>query len=164
MASYANFFYQVGMLAHTPRSGFAFLGSGKQSVAEHVYRMLNIAFVLARESGEAVDELHLLRLVLFHDLPETMTGDLNYENQKYVREDEAKLWGDLEATLPYGKEIVGYIREFEERTTAAARIAYDADQLEFLLTVKEQQDLGNPRASDWIPPVLQRLKTDSARA
>jgi hypothetical protein len=32
MSLFANFFHEVGMLAHTPRSGFAFLGTGAQSV------------------------------------------------------------------------------------------------------------------------------------
>lgn len=167
MSQYANLFYQVGMLFRTPRSGFAFLGSGKQSVAEHTFRMLNIAFVLnkliATSGGEAADELHLLKLVLFHDLPESSTGDLNYQNQKYVRVDEDKLFRDMENELPFGAEIIGFTREYEERKTLASRIAYEADQLEFLITVKEEQDKGNPLAQDWIPPCLARLKSDAAK-
>src|SRR5689334_12311172 len=96
MSQFANLFYQVGMLQRTPRSGFAFLGSGDQSVAEHTYRMLNIAFVLNKLVEQPADELHLLKLVLFHDLPESSTGDLNYQNQKYVRTDEDKLFSDME--------------------------------------------------------------------
>lgn len=30
----------------TPQSGFAYLGTGKQSVAEHTFRMLNMLFSL----------------------------------------------------------------------------------------------------------------------
>jgi putative hydrolase of HD superfamily len=168
MSHFANLFYQVGMLAHTPRSGFAFLGSGRQSVAEHTFRMLNIAFVLNKRRAEtaepAADELHLLKLVLFHDLPEARTGDLNYENQKYVRVDEEKLLGEMEQELPYGAEIVAYVREYEERETLAARIAYEADQLEFMITVKEELDRGNELARDWLPPCLARLKSNAAIA
>lgn len=163
MAHFAKFFYEAGMLTRTPRSGFAFLGTGEQSVAAHTYRMLNIAFVLNCLVAEPADELHLLKLVLFHDLPEARTGDLNYENQKYVRVDEEKLFREMENELPYGAEIVAYAREYEERQTLAARIAYDADQLEFLVTVKEELDKGNPLAADWIPPCLARLKSDAAK-
>jgi putative hydrolase of HD superfamily len=163
MSKTAKFFYEAGMLMRTPRSGFQFLGSGGQSVAEHTYRMLNIAFVLNRLVAESADELHLLKLVLFHDLPEARTGDLNYENQKYVRADEEKLFRALEKELPHGDEIVAYAREFEERQTLAARIAYDADQLEFLVTVKEELDKGNPLAADWIPPAVARLQSDAAK-
>lgn len=163
MSQYAKFFYEAGMLMRTPRSGFTFLGTGEQSVAAHTYRMLNIAFVLNRLVAEPADELHLLKLVLFHDLPEARTGDLNYENQKYVRVDEKKLFREMEDELPYGAEIVAYAREYEERQTLAARIGYDADQLEFLLTVKEELDKGNPLAADWIPPCVARLKSDAAK-
>jgi putative hydrolase of HD superfamily len=163
MSQFADFFYRVGMLAHTPRSGFAFLGSGGQSVAEHTFRMLNIAFVLNKRVDDPADELHLLKLVLFHDLPESSTGDLNYQNQKYVRTDDEKLFGEMERDLPYGAEIIACVREYEERKTRAARIAYEADQLEFLITVKEEMDKGNALASDWLPPCLGRLKTEAAQ-
>ncbi len=159
MSTFAKFFFEVGMLAKTPRSGFPFLGSGKQSVAEHVFRMLNIAFVLAQVSDEAVDKLHLMQLVLFHDLPETRTGDQNYVNHKYVQVEWEKLFGELETELPFGAVIVALVREYEARATPEARLAYDADQLEFITTVKEQMDLGNPLAADWLPPALARLKT-----
>lgn len=163
MSQFAKFFYEVGMLRATPRSGFAFLGSGKQSVAEHTFRMLNIAFVLNKLVDEPADALHLFQLVLFHDLPEARTGDLNYENQKYVQVDEEKLFSEMEYDLPFGAEIVAFAREYEERKTRAALIAYDADQLEFLITVKEEMDKGNPLAQDWIPPCVARLKSDAAK-
>ena len=163
MSQFAKFFYEVGMLRYTPRSGFVFLGSGKQSVAEHTFRMLHIAFVLNRLVEEPADELHLFRVVLFHDFPEARTGDLNYENQKYVRVDEEKLFSEMANELPFGAEIAAYAREYEERKTRAALIAYDADQLEFLITVKEELDKGNPLAQDWIPPCVARLKSDAAK-
>ncbi len=163
MSQAANYFHEVGMLNRTPRSGFAFLGSGKQSVSEHCFRMLHIAFYLARVSPDPVDELHLLHLVMFHDLPEARTGDLNYENQKYVSVNDEKVWGDLERELPHGKEIVEHIREFEARETPAAKIANDADQLELLCMLKELRDLGNARVDDWIPPLLARLKTETGK-
>jgi putative hydrolase of HD superfamily len=37
MKDIANFLFEVGMLQKTPRSGFQFLGSGHESVAEHVF-------------------------------------------------------------------------------------------------------------------------------
>ncbi len=91
MSQRADYLNEVGMLNRTPRSGFAFLGAGQQSVAEHVQRMLHVAFLLARLSQEKVDELHLLHLVMFHDLPEARTGDHNYVHHRYVQDDLARL-------------------------------------------------------------------------
>ena len=160
MSQYANYLNEVGMLNRTPRSGFAFLGAGEQSVAEHTHRMLHVAFVLARMSDETVDELHLMRLVLFHDLPEARTSDHNYVNRKYVTEDLGKVLEDGAREWPNGSEIAAYIREFEAGESTEARLAKDADQLELLLVLKEQADLGKPHVDEWITPLLARLKTN----
>ncbi|MCI0476893.1 MAG: HD domain-containing protein [Anaerolineales bacterium] len=163
MSQRANYLNEVGMLNRTPRSGFAFLGSGAQSVAEHIFRMMHVAFVLARMSREPIDELRLLHLVLFHDLPEARTGDHNYVNRKYVTEDLEQLLGDGAREWPRGDEIVAAIREFESGATPEARLAKDADQLELLLMLKQQADLGKPNAEEWIAPLLARLKTDAGQ-
>ena len=42
-----DFIYEVGILRRTPRSGFWFMGSGEQSVAEHLFRTAMIAYALA---------------------------------------------------------------------------------------------------------------------
>lgn len=160
MTQRANFLNEVGMLNHTPRSGFAFLGTGKQSVAEHIFRALHVAFLLARMSEEPIDETRLLHLVMFHDLPEARTSDHNYVNRKYVIEDLDRVLADGARAWPHGDEIVAAIREFEEGDTPEARLAKDADQLELLLMLKQQADLGNPRVDDWIAPLLARLKTE----
>ena len=159
MSQRVNYLNEVGMLNRTPRSGLPFLGTGEQSVAEHMYRMLHIAFVLGRMSEEKIDEAHLMHLVLFHDLPEARTGDHNYVYRKYVTEDLEGLLAQGAREWPYGEEIVAYIREFEAGETTEARLAKDADQLELLLVLKEQSDLGNPNTDDWIKPLLARLKT-----
>ncbi len=163
MSQSANYLFEVGMLNRTPRSGFAFLGSGKQSVAEHSFRAVHVAWLLARLTEEPVDELHLLQLVMFHDLPEARTGDFNYVNHKYDRTDDDKLYADLKRDLPYGDAIVALEQEFEARATPEAKLANDADQLELLLMLKEEQDLGNSRAADWIPSALARLKTEAGQ-
>ncbi len=163
MSQRADYFNEVGMLNDTPRSGFAFLGSGGQSVSEHMYRMMHIAFVLAHMSEEEVDELRLLHLVMFHDLPEARTSDHNYVNKRYVTEDLDKLLAEGERAWPHGTEIIAYIREFEARATPAAKLASDADQLELLLMLKKLLDLGNAQARDWVPPLLERLRTDAGK-
>lgn len=163
MSQFAKYLHEVGMLNDTPRSGFAFLGAGEQSVAEHIFRMMHVAFLLARMSGTKIDELHLLRLVMFHDLPEARTADHNYVNRRYVTEDLDKLLADGAREWAYGDEIVECIREFEKGETPEARLAKDADQLELLLMLKKLGDLGNPHVGDWITPLLARLKTDEGK-
>jgi putative hydrolase of HD superfamily len=162
MKRIANFLFEAGMLKRTPRTGFQFLGSGSESVAEHIFRTVYIGYTLGH-LAEGVDTDRLIRMCLFHDLPEARTGDLNYVNKKYVTADEGKAVDDLAGTLPFGDNIRGLITEFREGKTEEARLAYDADQLEIILALKEYKDLGNTYADEWLSFATKRLKTAIAR-
>lgn len=162
----ADFLYEVGMLAQTPRSGFFFLGSGKQSVAEHINRTVYVGYTLAMLSnqlGKPVDMLKVLKMCLFHDLGEARTSDLNYVNQKYAEVTEDKALSELSRTIPFGGDILDHFREFEQRESPEANLAKDADQLEFILSLREQSDLGNARAKHWLNNAVKRLKTPVAK-
>lgn len=163
MKRIANFLFEAGMLKRTPRTGFQFLGSGAESVAEHIFRTVYIGYALGRLSSEQVDTDKIIKMCLFHDLPEARTGDLNYVNKKYVQADERKAIDDLAAPLPFGGEIKALILEFLEGTTLEARLALDADQLEMILALKEYKDLGNTYADEWLAFALKRLRTEAAR-
>ena len=157
----ADFFFEVGMLAKTPRSGFFFLGSGEQSVAEHLNRATYIGFVLA-SMDKSVDMAKVLKMCLFHDLTEARISDLNYVHQKYTERHEHKALEDLTKTLPFGSEMMEVVEEYEKRETKEAKLAKDADSLELLLSLKEQMDIGNTRARSWISPLMKRINTEEA--
>jgi putative hydrolase of HD superfamily len=158
-----NFFFELGMLKKTPRSGYQFLGSGRESVADHAFRVATIGFTMARLDKEA-DVFTVMRMCLFHDLPESRTGDLNYVNKRYVKVEEDQAVRDLAKTLPFGKEIEDLLEEFKKGETREAQLARDADQLDLILELKEHQDLGNRYAKDWIHFALKRLKTDLGKS
>ncbi len=157
----AKFLFEVGMLKRTPRSGWQFLGTGSESVADHVFRTVMIAFALAEEDG-TVDADRALRLALVHDLPEARTGDLNYMNQKYSTADEERAAGDQADGLPFAGQLMELFREYRDESTPEAVLVHDADQIELLMSLKEQLDNGNRQAEDWIPFVLRRLRTAAA--
>lgn len=162
MKDIANFLFEVGMLKKTPRSGFQFLGSGGESVAEHVSRTIFIGYALSKLEGD-IDELLLLKMCLFHDLPETRTGDMNYVNKRYVTVDEKKAVKDLADTLFFGGEMAAIIDEFNEKKTRVSLLAHDADQLSLILQLKECGDLGNKYSQEWIDFALKRLNTETAK-
>ena len=162
MKNLANFFFEVGMLKRTPRTGFQFLGSGAESVAEHSFRTAIIGYTLAQLDG-SVDVGKVLRLCLFHDIPEARTGDLNYVNKKYVQVNEGRAVEDLARTLPFGDEYRATLQEFGAGVSMEALLAHDADQLEMILALKEYKDLGNRNADEWYPFAVRRLKTVAAR-
>jgi putative hydrolases of HD superfamily len=161
MKDIVNFLFEVGILSKTPRSGFHFLGSGNQSVSEHISRVMFIGYTLALLEKD-VDVLKVLKMCLFHDLAESRVSDLNYVHQKYVISEDVKAIEDLAKTVPFGKDIKESIREFEERQTKESILAKDADNLEWILSLKEQFDTGNSKAEDWITSAVQRLKSNIA--
>ncbi len=154
-----NFFFELGMLKRTPRSGFQFLRSGHESVAEHSYRVTLIGFTLARLTPNA-NPFRVVSLCLFHDVPEARTGDLNYVNKQYVTVHEQEAIDDLAKTLPFGADFKELLVEYRAEETLEARLAHDADQLDLILELKEQNDLGNVYANQWIHFARKRLKTE----
>src|SRR4030066_1178668 len=162
MERIANFLFEAGMLKRTPRTGFQFLGSGAESVAKHIFRTVYIGYTLGHLTKKA-DTDKVIKMCLFHDLPEARTGDLNYVNKKYVEADEAKAVNDLAETLPFGAEIKRLILEYSDGESLEAQLAHDADQLELILALKEHKDLGNKYADEWLEYALKRFKTDTPR-
>ena len=163
MKNIAHFLFELGMLKRTPRTGFQFLGSGAETVAEHIFRTAMIGYTLAKLDGVA-EPGRVVLLCLFHDVPEARTGDLNYVNKKYVRADETRAVEDLARTLPFGDDYRSLHAEFTARRTREALIAHDADQLEMILALKEHKDLGNRYADEWYPFSVQRLQTEVAKS
>lgn len=157
----ADFFNEAGMLKKTPRSGFAFLGSGKESVAEHSYRVSIIGYALARLAG--ADVARVCFLCLFHDLHEARTGDFNYVNHRYDTCRARDALKDCAEGTGLEKEILSYWDELEERQSHEALIARDADQLDLICNLQMELKLGNEYALDWLESALQRLQLPISR-
>ena len=162
MQNIANLLFEAGMLKRTPRTGLQFLGSGTESVAEHTFRVAFIGYVLGQLEKDA-DGDRVMKLCLLHDLPEARTGDMNYMNKKYVKVDEKKAVRELTETVPFGDDIARTIDEFNSGETKEALLANDADQLDLILMLKENKDLGNKYADEWIAFAVKRLKTSVAK-
>lgn len=162
MKRIADLLFEVGMLKRTPRTGYRFLGTGEESVAEHLFSTAFIGYCLA-QLDDKVDAFRVVKMCLFHDLPEARTGDQNYVYKKYVQVDEERAAGDLAAGLPFAEEVTGLIAEFNACETQEALLAHDADQLALLLQLKEHKDLGSRYADEWLRNNAKRLQTPVAK-
>lgn len=158
----ADLVFELGMLRKTPRTGYQFLGSGQENVAEHSFRTAMIGLVLARQAG--ADAARTVLLCLFHDLHEARVGDFNYVNRLYNTADAEAALRDALAGTGLEDEGVGLWRELEAAATLEARLAHDADQLDFIANLKEEQDRGNPYAATWLAHAIPRLRTETGRA
>ena len=157
-----DFGFEMGWLRKTPRSGWIYLGRGKEDVAQHSFRTAMLAFTLARMAG--ADARKAAVMALFHDIHEARVGDLNYMNQRYVTTDGRRAQWDAVAGTGFEDEVVGLFDEFEERGSVEAMLCKDADQLDLLFNLKEELDKGCEFARDWIEPALKRLKTAEGKA
>jgi putative hydrolase of HD superfamily len=162
MTRLADFIFEAGMLRKTPRTGYQFLGSGAENVAEHSFRAAVIAFVLAQDAG--ADPYRAMALCLFHDLHEARTGDFNYVNKLYNTTDARRALSDALAGTGLGDTVLPLCEELEAAQTQEALLAQDADQIDLIANLKEELDLGNRYAADWIAAAKDRLRTPAGRA
>ncbi len=160
--SSADFIYEAGILAKTPRSGFWYLGTGRQNVAEHSFRTAIIAYMLA-QMDKSVDSNKVLVMALFHDFAEARTADANYVHQKYTKTDEEAAIEDAFGQVSFGDDIKQKLEELEERETIESQIVKEADNLEWLAMLRDEQEKGNTRAAHWIDLTFKRLKTENGK-
>ncbi len=162
MPSIADLLFEAHMLKHLPRSGYRFLGVGRETVAEHSYHTGFIALVMGQlEPG--IDPLRLISMCLIHDLPESRIGDLNAVQKRYVTADEDRAVRDAFSPLPFGDQWRELLDEFNAGKTMEARLARDADQIAFLLDLKTLSDLGFRTPEKWQAFVTKRIFTDLGR-
>lgn len=157
----ADFINEAGMLRHTPRSGYAFLGSGRENVAEHSYRVSVLGYVLARLSG--LDPSRVTFLCLFHDLHEARTGDFNYVNHRYNQCRARQALEDAVDGTGLESDVLPLWDELADGRSPEAVLAHDADQLDLICNLKAELDKGNSFAGEWLTSALQRLQSPAAR-
>ena len=162
MKNIINLLFEANILKEIPRSGYQFLGAGKESIAEHTFTTVMIAFVMSKIETD-VDALKLISMCLVHDLPEARTGDLNTVHKQYVTANETQAVRDTVKDLPFGMSIADLIQEFNAGQTREAQLAHDADQLALILDLKSLVDIGYQPPNKWLPHVLGRLKTKTGK-
>ena len=152
-----DFINEVGMLRRTPRTGYQFLGTGAENVAEHSHRVSIIGFVLAKLAG--ADIAQTVFLCLFHDLAEARTGDFNYVNKMYNSANARLAMQHATEGTGIEEDVLSYWDELEEGASLEAKLAHDADQLDFLFNLKSESEKGNKFALQWMDSAVKRINT-----
>ncbi len=161
MQRLADFLFEAGMLRKTPRSGYQFLGTGRENVAEHSFRTCIIGYILAKESEADIARTTLL--CLFHDFAEARTGDFNYVNRMYNKSDPKSALEHAAFGTGLSGELLEIWDELKLEKSLEAKLAHDADQIDLILNLKEELDLGNKYAAKWLEGSLKRLVTDAGK-
>jgi putative hydrolase of HD superfamily len=160
------FLHEVGHLKRSARQGWWIAGiKDPESVAEHSFRAAVIGYVIA--TLEEADAERTAVLCLFHDVPETRLGDIPSTGKRYVSSAPAEqVVKDQTAELPsaLADRIRGLVGEFEERVTAEALCAKDADKLECLLQAREYQQQGYRDVQPWVDTMVSAMRTEAGRS
>lgn len=95
ISSTLEFMLIVGRLKANKRTGWVLRGvPGPESIADHMYRMAILSFLLPENTGLRRD--HCIKLSLVHDLAESLVGDITplcgvSKAEKHRREEDAML-------------------------------------------------------------------------
>ncbi len=156
-----DFINEVGMLRHTPRTGYQFLGTGSENVAEHSHRVAVIGFVLAKIAG--ADIARTVFLCLFHDLAEARTGDFNYINRIYNTANARLALSHATEGTGLQDDILNFWDELEQYCSKESLLAHDADQLDLIFNLRRESENGNKFADKWLENALERIRTEEAK-
>jgi len=159
----AKLLFEANLLKRIERTGYSYLGTGKEDVAKHSFGTVFCAFVLCQFFKGRVDIAKTLTMALFHDFPEARTGDFNAVNKLYNQADEDRALSEAVKHLPFGEEVISLFKEYRTKKSLEAKIVHDADTLDLMLQLKEQKDLNNPYAERWLRYAKRRLILEESK-
>ena len=133
-----QFILEADKLKQIGRQTYLHDKSRKENDAEHSWHLALMALLLSEYANEEIDTLHVMAMVLIHDLVEIDAGDTyayDEEAHKTKREREEKAAERIFTILP--KEQAEYVRglwdEFEQGETMEAKFAHTLDNMQPLM-------------------------------
>ena len=142
-----QFLFEVSALRNIRRHWSRFLNIDFDNVAEHHFRVIWTALVIAGREKKG-DTAKIIKMALVHDITESRTGDVDYISRQYVERKEELAIRDILKNTVLEKEFLEVWREYEERESIEAKIVKDADNLEIDFELRELAAKGNPSYKD----------------
>ncbi|PIE33407.1 phosphohydrolase [candidate division KSB3 bacterium] len=133
------FIVEIDKLKHIYRRTFLMDGSRTENDAEHSWHLAVMAMLLVEHAKEEqLDLLHIVKMVLIHDLIEIDAGDTYLYDEQAAQdkaEREQRAADRLFAMLPdeQAREFRALWDEFEEKETPEAKFATSLDRMQPLL-------------------------------
>ncbi|XP_028296028.1 5'-deoxynucleotidase HDDC2 isoform X2 [Gouania willdenowi] len=143
VSRYANV-HNDNSLSRVPRTGWVYRNvKNPESVSDHMYRMAIMCLTI---TDPGVDKDRCIRIALVHDMAECIVGDITpsdniSKEEKHRREEEAMR--HLTELLPQGlkQDIYSLWEEYENQSSAEARLVKQFDSLEMILQAHEYEEL-----------------------
>lgn len=121
------------------------LNKNQNTVAEHSWRLVLMALVIAPKTGATLDMQKIFSLAVTHDLAEAVVGDADGYSQSQLGADFAVKKGALEDAgmhkliqdISFGEDVYTLWKEFEDQQTIEARFVKALDKIEGMLHIME---------------------------
>lgn len=130
-----NFLYEIGTLKRVERAWQQIITSKVSNVAEHIFRVVMIAWIIAKE--EKADVNKVLKIALIHDMAESRTGDIAFMHRDYVKRNEDLAEEHIFKETSLQKDAKELLLEYSKRESLEAKIVKDADNIDVDLELKE---------------------------
>ena len=129
------FFIAAEKLKTTMRHSWTSDSNRQESTAEHTWLLCLIAITIFDELEVKIDQLKILKMLIIHDLAETIIGDIpafDIEGRKGKKEREKAAMEQLVNNLPEKtrNEFIELFEECEAKSTPEAKIAQAIDKFE----------------------------------
>jgi len=146
-------------------------GIRRESIAEHVYSVQQLAWLMWLATNEKIDILKVVSMLSIHEVEETIIGDITpYSGitPEQKREMGIKAVKKVLGNLKQYEFMHSLINEFDDEKTPDAFFAHLCDKLDCDLTVKHYSDGGYcsiENATDAMKnnPKIQKLIADGAK-
>ncbi|XP_046343597.1 5'-deoxynucleotidase HDDC2-like isoform X3 [Haliotis rufescens] len=143
-----EFMSLVGHLKHVRRTGWVQkkvgVGGGPESVADHMYRMAVLSFLV--DPGAGLDKHRCMKIALVHDMAECIVGDITPQDgiskeDKHKKEKTAMKHICSLVEESVGQEIYSLWQEYEDQSSKEAEFIKDIDRFEMILQAFEYEQM-----------------------
>lgn len=166
-----DFYAVTHKLTNTLRTGLVAWGIESkrlESVAEHIYATLMLAFIVNSEFELELDIEKIALMLAMHELGESIVGDLDVIAGDATREEKQKLEANAVAKilqpLNDGSRILKLFEEFEIGESEEAKFARQIDVLESCFQTKFYEENG---CTDFVTPrkdkIIEKIRQDSIK-
>lgn len=127
-----GFLEEIDKLKDTYRKCLVMSGKREESTAEHTFSLAMAVLALAPLSNKPIDIAKTLKMALFHDLAEALTGDtFHYEKVENQNDSESEALKKVLIPIkdtPLAKEIFSLWSEFETGSSNEAMFLRGIDR------------------------------------
>lgn len=127
--------YEMGTLRFIPRIWRQFFMKDAANIAEHTFRVMWTAILIAKEENADINKV--IKMALIHDIGESRTSDVHYLGRMYTKRNEEKAMKDILKGTSIEEEFNELFLEYEERKTLEAKIVKDADCIDIHIELEE---------------------------